>query len=364
MLISDIIQQLEILAPPSYQESYDNAGLITGKRNWNVSGVLCSLDCTEDVIQEAIKKNCNLIIAHHPIVFGGLKKINGNNYVEKAVITAIKNDIAIYAIHTNLDNVIHGVNNKIADQLGLTERKILAPKYGILHKLFTYVPETHSQKVTDALFTGGAGKIGLYEECSFSTSGTGTFKPIGGANPYSGKVGSRESVKEIKIEIIFPQHLQAQILKSLFEAHPYETVAYEIIKLENKHQEIGSGMIGQLPQAMGEASFLEMVKSVFKLSMIRHTRFLHKPVKTVAICGGAGSFLIKTAIAAKADIFITSDIKYHEFFDADNHLVVADIGHWESEQFTTDLLAAFLQDKFPNFAIFKTETDTNPIKYF
>ncbi|MEO7312341.1 MAG: Nif3-like dinuclear metal center hexameric protein [Chitinophagaceae bacterium] len=363
MVIDLIIKQLEIQAPPVYQETYDNAGLITGHASQECTGILCSLDCTEAIVEEAIEKNCNLIVAHHPIVFGGLKKINGNNYVERAVIKAIKNDIAIYATHTNLDNMIHGVSNRIADQLGLLERQVLAPKQGIIYKLSTYTPATHGEEIKQALFVAGAGRMGLYEECSFSTEGTGNFKPMAGSNPYAGAIGKREIANEIKIEVIFPYYMQSKVLKALFQAHPYETVAYEVIKLENQHQEVGSGMIGRLPQTMEETAFLDMVKNSFGLSLVRHTRLLHKPIRNVAVCGGAGSFLIKKAIAAGADAYLTADIKYHEFFDADGKLVLADIGHWESEQFTIALLAEFLQDKFPTFAVLKTQVNTNPVNY-
>ncbi|MES2774653.1 MAG: Nif3-like dinuclear metal center hexameric protein [Bacteroidota bacterium] len=363
MLVDAILRELESLAPPVYQESYDNAGLLTGNRSWDCTGILCSLDCTEAIVQEAISKNCNLIVAHHPIVFRGLKKINGSNYVERTVIAAIKNDIAIYAIHTNLDNVMHGVNGRIADQFGLQERAILSPKQGIIYKLFTYAPASHAREIRETLFAAGAGKIGLYEECSFSTAGTGTFKPMQGSNPFVGETGKREHADEIKIEVIFPYYLQSKILKALFAAHPYETVAYEVIKLENQNQETGSGMIGRLPQTMEETSFLALVKQAFGVGVIRHTAMLHKPVRTVALCGGAGSFLIKSAIAAGADAYITADVKYHEFFDADGKLLLADIGHYESEQFTIRLLAEFLQEKFPTFAVLKTGVNTNPVVY-
>ena len=364
MLIQQIIRELENLAPPIYQESYDNAGLITGNKTWDCYGILCCLDCTEDVINEAVNKKCNLIVAHHPIVFSGLKRLNGNNYVERTVIAAIKNDIAIYAIHTNLDNVTKGVSNYMADKLGLLEKRILSPKQGFLYKLYTYVPLEAAEKVRTALFAEGAGKIGSYEECSFDTNGQGTFKPIEGASPFIGKVGTREKTEEVRIEVMFPAYLQSNVLKALFKAHPYETVAYEIIKLENKNQEVGSGMIGRLPKTLDELSFLQLLKETFGLKSIRHTPFLNKPIRTVALCGGAGSFLTKTAIGAGADAYITADVKYHEFFDADNHLLLTDIGHWESEQYTIALLAEFLQDKFLTFAVLKTEVNTNPVGYF
>ena len=363
MCINDLIKELEAFAPPVYQESYDNAGLITGNRGWDCTGVLCTLDCTEAVVMDAVAKNANLIVAHHPILFSGIKKLSGNGYVERALIAAIKNDIAIYAIHTNLDNVAKGVNNRIADKLGLEQRRVLVPKPGLICKLYTYAPASHADVVKEALYAAGAGKIGLYEECSFSTTGSGTFKPIAGAAPYIGTVGERETAEETKIEVIFPQYLQARVLKALTAAHPYEMVAYEVIKLENYHQDIGSGLLGVLPIETNEAIFLESIKNAFGTSCIRHTPLRGKPVKTVAICGGAGSFLTRAAIGAGADFYITADVKYHEFFDADGQIVLADIGHWESEQFTTELLAEFLKDKFPTFAVLKTEVNTNPVMY-
>jgi len=364
MKVADIISSLESLAHPSLQEHYDNAGLIVGDKNRECTGIICSLDATEEVINEAIKRNCNLLVAHHPIIFGGLKKINGQNYVEKAVITAIKNDIAIYAIHTNLDNVLDGVNGKIASLLGLINCFILSERAGTLKKLYTFAPPDKAADVRNAIFEAGGGHIGNYNECSFNSEGTGTFRGQEGANPYVGKVGTQHQEKEIRIEVIFPAWLEDHVVSAMKATHPYEEVAYDVISLANKHQGIGSGIIGALPQPTSEMAFLGHVKKIFNLSVIRHTPLLAKPVKKVAVCGGAGSFLVPSALAAGADIFITADMKYHEFFDADSRMVIADIGHYESEQFTMDLLADILAQKFPNFAVLKTEVKTNPVRYF
>jgi dinuclear metal center YbgI/SA1388 family protein len=363
MQIKNIISALTEWAPPAYQENYDNCGLITGNVNWLCTGMMCTLDATEEVIQDAVEKKCNLLIAHHPIVFRGLKSLAGTGYVERAIVKAIKNDIAIYAIHTNLDNVLHGVNAAISDKLHLEQSKILLPKTGLLCKLFTYAPVAESNKIKEALFNAGAGKIGLYEECSFSVNGNGSFKPLDGANPTIGNVGQREELTETKIEVIFPVQLQSTVLKALFAAHPYETVAYEIVRLENTYEEIGSGLIGVLPQEVPENDFLQLVKEVFGVSILKHTALLNKNVKRVAVCGGSGSFLTQRAIAAGADVFITSDVKYHEFFDADNRILLVDIGHWESEQYTIELIATFLQQNFPTFAVLKTGVYTNPVRY-
>lgn len=364
MNISAILHVLEKFAPPFYQESYDNAGLLTGNPGWECSGILCSLDATEAVILEAKEKGCNLVVAHHPIIFSGLKKINGKNYVEKAVIAAIKQDIAIYAIHTNLDNVLPGVNGRIADKLGLVNRRILAPKTGQLMKLYTFVPDDYAEQVRSAIFAAGAGHIGNYSECSFNADGTGTYKAGEGANPFLGQVGIRHEEPEVKIEVIFPSYLQNSIVQALIKAHPYEEVAYDLVALANKHQQVGSGLLGELPDLCTEENFLHQVKKAFGLQVIRHTRLTGNPVKKVALCGGAGSFLVSAAIAAGADVYLTADVKYHEFFDANDRLLFADIGHWESEQFTIDLLFDHLQVNFPTFAVLKTGVRTNPVYYF
>ncbi|HEY6975403.1 MAG TPA: Nif3-like dinuclear metal center hexameric protein [Chitinophagaceae bacterium] len=364
MKIADVIKILEQLASPFYQENYDNAGLLTGNASWDCTGIICTLDATEAVVFEAKQQKCNLIVAHHPIIFGGLKKITGRNYVEATVITAIKNDIAIYAIHTNLDNILQGVNDRIADRFGLINRKVLAPKQGQLMKLFTFAPVEHAERVRSAIFEAGAGNIGNYAECSFNVEGTGTFKGKAGANPFVGERGKRHEEKEIKMEFIFPAYLQNHIVSAMIKAHPYEEVAYDIVPLANEYAQVGSGLIGELPVPAEEEYFLRQLKETFGLSVIKHTKLLRKHVHKVALCGGAGSFLISKAIAAGADIYITGDVKYHEFFDANGKLIIADIGHWESEQFTVHLLFDILQSKFPTFAVQKSEIRTNPVYYF
>jgi dinuclear metal center YbgI/SA1388 family protein len=364
MKINEITAFLETLAHPSLQESYDNAGLITGGMDWDCSGIICSLDATEEVVKEAVKKKCNLIVAHHPVIFGGLKKINGKNYVEKAIITAIKNDIAIFAIHTNLDNVIYGVNGRIASILGLKNLSVLSSKNDTLKKLFTFVPVDKAEQVRKAIFAAGGGDIGNYSECSFNSEGVGTFKAEAGTDPYVGKQGLQHQEKEIKMEVVFPSFLEKNIINAMKAAHPYEEVAYDIVPLSNLHSGIGSGMVGELENAVDEKELLCRIKEVFHLSVIRHTAFLNKKIKKVAVCGGAGSFLISKVLAAGADVYITADIKYHEFFDANGRMLIADIGHYESEQFTIDLLKEILEQKFPTFAVLKTGVRTNPVYYF
>lgn len=361
--IKEVTDYLESLAPPAYQESYDNSGLITGNHTTVVTGVVVTLDCTEAVVQEAIDTNSNLIVAHHPIIFKGLKKLNGSNYVERTIIKAIKNDVAIYAIHTNLDHVHTGVNRKIAEKVGLINLKILSPKNDTLSKLTTFIPTENTEAVLSALYAAGAGQIGNYKNCSFSVKGKGTFMPCKNSNPTIGNINELEFVEEMRVEIIFPTHLQKKIFQTLKKAHPYEEVAHYISPLNNENQEVGGGMTGELSEAMPALEFLKNLKQLMNLNTIRHTQLLEKPVKKVAVCGGSGSFMLNDAIQAGADIFITADFKYHEFFDADNKIIIADIGHYESEVFTKDLLKDVLTKKFPSFASNFSKTVTNPISY-
>jgi dinuclear metal center YbgI/SA1388 family protein len=361
--VKEITTYLEQMAPRAYQESYDNSGLITGSSSMVVKGVLVTLDCLESVVDEAISLGANLIVAHHPIVFKGLKRLNGSNYVERTIIKAIKHDIAIYAIHTNLDNVHTGVNRKICERLGLRNCRILDPRKDVLSKLVTFIPEGHVDNVMTALFGAGAGQIGNYKNCSFRLEGTGTFRPESGANPFIGQTGSTELVKETRVEVIFPSHLSAQVLAALRKSHPYEEVAYYLQNLANENQEVGAGMIGDLAEPMEPLAFLESLKNTMQLSLIRHTSLTERPIKKVAVCGGSGSFLLPKAIQAGADVFITADFKYHEFFDAENRLIIADIGHYESEAFTKELLKDVLIEKFPTFAINFSKIVTNPISY-
>ncbi len=363
MTILEITEYLETIAPLQFQENYDNAGLIVGESSCECSGIIISLDVTEAVINEAISNNCNMVVAHHPIIFNGLKQLTGENYVERTIIKAIKNDITIYAIHTNLDNVKKGVNNKIAERIGLQNLQILQPKENILKKLIIFAPFKNAEDVRKSLFAAGAGNLGKYSECSFNSEGTGTFKAEQGADPYVGEIGKQHEEKEIKIEVIFPGYLEQEIIRAMIDSHPYEEVAYDIIPLGNYVAEIGSGLTGEIDKALDENDFLEKIKVAFGLKVIKHTAFSGKKVKKVAICGGAGSFLIPVALSHKVDVYITSDIKYHEFFEAED-LVLIDIGHYESEQLTIDLLYEFLREKYPNFAVRKTEVITNPVHYF
>jgi dinuclear metal center YbgI/SA1388 family protein len=361
--IKNITDYLEKIAPLALQESYDNSGLITGNPETIVSGIMLCLDSTEDVIDDAIANDCNLVIAHHPIVFSGIKKLNGKNYVERTIIKAIKNDIAIYAIHTNLDNVLVGVNKIIAEKLGLINLKILSPKASLLKKLVTFCPPDHAEKVRTALFNAGAGGIGNYDECSFNITGEGSFRGNESSKPFVGQIGVRHTETESRIETIFESYKRNDVLKALFQSHPYEEVAYDIYPLDNSHPQIGSGIVGELSENQHETEFLQFVKRKMNAGSLRHTSLTGKEVKRVAVCGGSGSFLLNDAIKADAQIFITADFKYHQFFDADKKIVIADIGHFESEQFTIDLIKTLILEKFSTFAVRLTKVNTNPVYY-
>lgn len=363
MVISDVTAFIEQLAPLAYQESYDNSGLLVGNPSMPLKGILATLDVTPEVVEEAHQKGLNLIVSHHPLIFSGLKRIVGKNYVERAVILAIKYDIAIYAAHTNLDNVKGGVNSKIGDLLGLINLKFLSPIEGELVKVITFAPTNEADKVRQAMFDAGAGTIGNYDCCSFNFEGNGTFRATEGTNPYVGEIGKLHIEPETRIEVIVTKARLSKVIRNMTSAHPYEEVAYDIYPLLNSYNDAGAGMVGELNCSVSELDFLKIVKTVFNLQSIRHTPLLGKEIKRVAFCGGSGAFLIKQAIAVGADIYITGDVKYHQFFDAENKIIIADIGHFESEQFTVDIFYEYLLKNFPKFAVLKSEIKTNPINY-
>jgi dinuclear metal center YbgI/SA1388 family protein len=359
MKISDVVNYFEEIAPQSFQESYDNAGLIVGNGNAEVKGILISLDVTEEVVQDAIEQGANFIVAHHPIVFSGLKRFNGNNYVERTVIMALKNDVAIFAAHTNIDSVIYnGVNSKICEKLELENTKILKSVKNELKKLIEHV-----NKVRNAMFDAGAGVIGNYNSCSFNTMGSGTFKAGEGTDPFVGKVGELHSEEEVRVETIVPAYKTNKVISKMVDAHPYEEVPYDLYPLENSWSQVGMGMVGSLKKPMDEMDFLIKIKKIFNVGSLKYTQLKGKKINKVAVCGGSGSFLLKNAILSGADVFISGDFKYHQFFDAEGRIIIADIGHFESEQFTKELFYELLTRKFSNFAIHFTKINTNPIKY-
>ena len=363
MKLQDIISVLEQMAPVAYAEDFDNVGLLVGNPNQEISGILVCHDALESVIDEAVQKKCNLVVCFHPIIFSGLKKITGKSYVERAVIKAIKNDIAIYSVHTALDNHKNGVNKIICDALRIKNPKVLVEKEHFIYKLVTFAPSDNANQVRNALFEAGAGNIGNYDNCSFNSKGKGTYKGNEDSNPKVGEKNEFVIAKEIKIEVTFEKHLQNKILKALFDNHKYEEVAYEIYKTENKHQNIGLGMIGELESERDEKEFLLFVKEKMQCGAIRHSEFLNKKAKKIAVLGGSGAFSIGAAIAKGADVLITSDLKYHDFFQAENKILLADIGHFESERFTKNYIIDYLTKKIPNFAVVLSEENTNPVKY-
>ncbi len=363
MKIKQILTILEEMAPLAYAEDFDNVGLLVGDQENEATGVFVCHDALESVIEEAITKKCNLVVCFHPILFSGIKKITGKNYVERSILKAIKNDIAIYAIHTALDNHKNGVNKIFCDALGLKKTKVLVPKQNFIQKLVTYTIPENVEQVRNALFDAGAGKIGNYEDCSFNSQGIGTYMGNENSNPEIGERFEFVEAPEIKIEVTFEKHLQNKILKTLFAKHVYEEVAYEIYDLQNAHQNIGLGMIGELENPMSETEFLTFVKNKMQCGGIRHSALLGKSVSKVAVLGGSGSFAIKNAIQAGATMFLTADLKYHNFYEAENQIVLADIGHFESERYTKNYIVDFLKEKITNFAIVLSEENTNPVKY-
>ena len=363
MKIKEIISVLETMAPLAYAEDFDNVGLLVGNPETTATGILVCHDALESVIDEAAAKNCNLVVCFHPIIFSGLKKLNGSNYVERAVIKAIRNDIAIYAVHTALDNHSDGVNKIFCDALGIKNPAILVPKENFIRKLITYTVADNADEIRNAMFEAGAGTIGNYDHCSFNSSGFSTYKGNSNSNPVFGNKGALTIGDEIKVEVTYKKHQESNILKALFDRHIYEEVAYEIYQLENKHQNIGLGMIGELEIAMEEKEFLHFVKDKMQSESIRHSGFTNKIIKKVAVLGGSGSFAIKNAIKAGADAFLTADLKYHNFYEAENKLLLADIGHYESERYTKNYIVDFLQEKITNFAIILSKENTNPVKY-
>jgi dinuclear metal center YbgI/SA1388 family protein len=363
MKIKEIISVLEQMSPLEYAEDFDNVGLLLGNPNDEATGILVCHDALENVIDEAITKNCNMIVCFHPIIFSGLKKITGKNYVERSIIKAIKNNIAIYAVHTALDNHQEGVNKIFCDNLGIKNTKILIPKQNFIRKLVTYTTPENADKVRNAILQTGAGTIGNYDNCSYNSNGFSTYRGNQNSNPTIGTKGELTTTNETKIEVTFEKHLESKILKALFDNHIYEEVAYEIYDLQNEHQNIGLGMIGELETEMSEKDFLEFVKNKMQANGIRHSEFLNKKIKKVAVLGGAGSFAIKNAIMAGADAFLTADLKYHQFYEAENQILLADIGHFESERYTKNYIVDYLRKKILNFAIIFSEENTNPVKY-
>ncbi len=365
MQLRQIIHHLEALAPSVYQESYDNSGLQVGLPDAEISGILIALDFTEAVLEEAESRGCNLVVAHHPLLFKGLKRISDNTAIGRMVWKAIQKGIHLYAIHTNLDHMAHGVNRILAQKLGLENTRILIPQKDTLRKLQVYVPQKEAPQLLEALFNAGAGQVGEYSECSYQISGKGTFRPSENADPTIGKAGgAREEVTEIKVQVLVPKHRERPVLEAMFKAHPYEEVAYDLLDLANENPHQGIGMIGNLPEAETVPDFLKRIKDALHTGCIRYTEPATQAIRKVAVCGGSGAGFLGAALRAGADAYVTADFKYHEFFDAEGRILIADVGHWESEQYTTELLLTYLRKKLPNFAVHSAGSITYPVRYF
>jgi len=363
MNVKSICELIEEVAPLSLQESYDNAGLLVGDSQMEINSVLICIDVTEEVLQEAISKGCNMIVSHHPLIFSGLKRLTGQNDVQRCVAIAIRNDIAIYSAHTNLDNVLQGVSGKMAEKIGLKNIRILQPRQHGLLKLVTFVPQLYSQSIQQALFEAGAGQIGNYDSCSFNAEGTGSFRANEKARPFVGNIDELHLEPETRIEVVLPEYLKSKVLEALLKTHPYEEPAYDFIALQNVWNQVGAGVVGDLEVPEEELVFLNRMKQIFHQPAIRHTALLEKKIQRVALCGGSGSSFLTDAIQAKADVYISGDFKYHEFFEAQKRILIADIGHFESEQFTKDIFFEIITKKMPTFAVQISDSKTNPINY-
>jgi dinuclear metal center YbgI/SA1388 family protein len=363
MKLSELCSYLDNAVPLSFQEGYDNSGLQVGLPDSEISSALVTLDVTEKVLDEAIQKGCGLVISHHPLIFSGIKKITGRSGAERILFRAIKNNIAVYSSHTNLDIISAGVSRKMAQKLGLQNIKVLQPLKGKLIKLVTFIPENHLEKVREAVFNAGAGVIGNYDRCGFNVSGTGSFRAGEGTNPYTGEIGTNHLEKEIRFETVLFSHIKEKVLDALLETHPYEEVAYDIYPLENDNIDYGPGCTGDLAEPLNGNDFLKLVSSVFDSRGIRYSGLTGKTVKKIALCGGAGASLLDDAVSSGADVFVTADIKYHTWFEADDRILLVDCGHFESEKFSTEILYDLIVKKFPKFAVRFSETNTNPINY-
>lgn len=364
MKLAELTKKLDTIFTTQQAEDFDNVGLICGNPLREVRRILVCHDALETVIDEAIEKDCQLVIAFHPIIFKGMKRISGRNYVEKSVLKALENKIGIYAVHTALDNDYFGVNDGICSALGLEKTSILLPKKDHLHQVQFFVPKSSTQAVKEAVFKAGAGTIGLYDECSFSVQGTGSFRPLEGADPHIGNTNERTHVAEDMVTVICENYKTQGVIKALKSVHPYEEVAFQVIRLENEHPLVGLGKYGDLPEALSFEDFLEKIKKVFRLKMIRHSHFSRSTIRRIGVLGGSGSSGIQAAMDRGCDAYLTSDLKYHDFFIPEGNMLLCDLGHFESEQFVVSQIITRLSEKIPNFVVLKSEVNTNPINYF
>lgn len=362
MKIKDIVCALERFAPLPLQDGWDNAGLQVGLTEAEVTGALLCLDVTEAVVDEAVELGYNLIVSHHPLIFGGLKSITGRNYVERCVMKAIQHGIAICSHHTNMDNATGGVNHRIAEKLGLKNLRFLAPKEESLLKLVTFVPTAQADKVRQALFDAGCGCIGGYDSCSYNLMGEGTFRAGEGSNPFCGSIGELHREIEVRIETIVPEYLKGKVVRALLETHPYEEPAYDLYPLKNQWMQAGSGLIGELPEEMTTDKFLQLVKETFQAGCVKFNDYKGKTLRTIALCGGSGAFLLPKAIGQGADAFLTGEFKYHDYFGHEEDLLMVEIGHFESEQYTTEIFQTIIEEACPTLPVKQTTVRTNPVR--
>lgn len=360
--IKEILGHLDTLAPFKYTESFDNTGLLIGDSNQSVTKALICLDVTDQVIDQAIAEGYDLIIAFHPLIFKGLKSIGTQDRVGRCVTRLIRHDIALIAIHTNLDKSMQGVNQMISQKIGLDAMRFLMPEQ-TMSKLVTYVPHAHVDVVRESLIQAGAGQIGEYGGCSFSSLGEGTFIPSKNSNPYVGEKEKMHREAEARLEMLVPHHLKSKAVQSLLAAHPYEEVAYDLYPVEVGGSIAGMGMVGELAKPMSPKAFLSHLQTVFGTPNIRYSAY-NKQIQTVAVLGGSGAFALGAAMGCGADALVTADLKYHDFFIPQEQLMLIDIGHFESEQFTLQILKDYLSKKIINFAFDLTSVNTNPVCYF
>ncbi len=358
--IGDLSSALESVAPSLYAESYDNVGLLVGRSEWKCEKVLVALDITEAVVQEAIEKGVQAIVAHHPVIFGGIQRLTGEDTAQRAIELAIKHSIALLACHTNLDAIEGGVSYRMAQAISLVNVRTLQPRSGLLWNLIVYVPAESAETLLEALWEAGAGKMGAYDECAFRSHGLGSFRPKEGAHPHNGVIGERAFADEIRLELLVPEGARKKVHQCMMEHHPYEEIAHSWLKHDGVHHSVGFGAIGQW-DACDWPEAVRRIKTAFGVASFRHTMPIASDYRTVAVCGGAGADLLAQAKSQQAELFITSDITYHRYFGADDRLVFIDIGHWESEQHAMELLIDIVREKFPNFAVLKSETNTNPM---
>lgn len=363
MKISEITGAIEKYAPLWLQEEWDNAGLQVGDTDREATGAVLCVDATEAIVDEAIDRGVNLVISHHPLLFRGLKRITGRTATERIVAKALKHDIAIYSAHTNMDSAPGGVSWATGRRAGLTAMRTLVPQQGRLMKLAVFVPSAYSNAVSEALWNAGAGRMGNYDRCAYMTDGRGTYRPLPGADPAIGTVGQSHTEAETRIEVVFPTAISGRVVQAMLKAHPYEEPAFDLIPLANDITSAGLGVIGSLKTPMPASEYIAWVKQALGIGAIPYAGDARRMVHRVALCGGAGAEFIGNAIAAGADLYMCGDLKYHDFTTHADSIVLADIGHYESEQCTKEIFYDIIQKNFPNFATYYAEEDKNPISY-